>query len=99
MDSDDRVFERFGKTDLTATECSDYCTQEPKCGGYRHFSAGSGYCTVLGPGLALPDGWATTSGHSGNGYGVWPIAKALTIARGDGATCYRKIATTTGNNR
>ena len=93
VDANGRVFERFQKSGLTATECSNFCTQEPKCGGYYHLSFGSGFCNVLGPGLAQPTGWGTVPSEGG----VWPIAKVGVT--GVGATCYRKIATTTGNNR
>ena len=96
-DADGSDFESFWKRNLTETECSGFCTREPKCGGYYHVTNGiadtDGNCHVLGAGLAQPDGWSTAPGNGG----VWPIAKVKSIGRG--TTCYRKVATTTGNVR
>ena len=86
------VFGSFWKSGLADAECSDFCTREPTCGGYYHMTNADGYCHVLGPGLAQPVGWNIQTGNGG----VWPISG---VAGGVGATCYRKIATTTGNIR
>ena len=93
MDADGSRFEHFQKKGLTQTECSDFCTQEPKCDGFYHFFFASGFCAVLGPGLALPADWNKVQGNGG----VWPIAKGKVT--GVAATCYQKTAATTGNVR
>ena len=97
MDANGRQFESFVKRGLPTKECNDFCTREPKCGGhYRTTYYDDAFCYVLGPGLAQPAGWDMYS--SGDG-GVWPIANVGTTGAQAGATCYRKIATTTGNVR
>ena len=94
VDANGTTFDSFQKFGLNTTECGGYCTREPKCDGYYHvFQSGTEFCSVLGSGLALTV-WMKRNGKGG----VWPIAKAKEVTNGPGNfTCYRKIATTTGN--